>query len=100
MKQLRNMNTYVRATMSDWHSKCHLNAHSPLESSPCILESIGTNDSEVNAGTSSFGMSGVNANAIIQQLSNHGYIRQEAVTVILAKPLDTKEQDAISSLFA
>ena len=82
IKQLRNMNMYVKAAMSDWHSKYYLNAHSPLQTSPCSLNGSdlpGT--TKVIAGTASFGMSGVNANALVQQTSNFDYYRLEAIPV-------------------
>ena len=72
MKQLRNMNTYVRAAMSDWHHSHHLNAYSPLETAPHYLNEVGLHGGEAIAGTASFGMSGVNANALLQQMSSLG----------------------------
>ena len=74
MKQLRNMNTYVKAAMSDWHQKHQLNAYSPLQSSPSTLDKVGLHGGEAIAGTASFGMSGVNANALLQRMSSHDYL--------------------------
>ena len=76
MKQLRNMNVYVGATLNDWHNKQRLIAHSPLGPSPCPLHGI-----DVVAGTASFGMSGVNANCLVQQPPNLSFVRLEAFLV-------------------
>ena len=68
--------------MSDWHYKHHLNAHSPLANSPSTLNNVGLHNNEAIAGTASFGMSGVNANALLQDMSSLQYGLPKAEVVI------------------
>ena len=71
IKHLRNMNSYVRAAFEDWHSRCNLQAFTPLQLAPGIFFGSSEHNNGLVAGTSSFGMSGVNAHALVKQASEH-----------------------------
>ena len=71
---------YVKAAMGDWHSKYYLSAHIPLQFSPCNMNGSKLLGTEVIAGTASFGMSGVNANALLQQTSTFNHLEATPVT--------------------
>ena len=63
---LRNTNTYVSTAMEDWLKSSHRSARIPREPGSGLLSSNGTLDRRGNiAGTSSFGISGVNAHALV-----------------------------------
>ena len=66
VKHLRTLNPYVAAATSDWRRRCGLVAAIPMQGGP----GGGAAESEAGgrcalAGTSSFGMSGVNAHALL-----------------------------------
>ena len=58
---LRNMNPYVEAALGDWHRSLRFAAGLPRQTAPAIR------DDATFAGCSSFGMSGVNAHAVVQR---------------------------------
>jgi acyl transferase domain-containing protein len=62
IKHLRVINPYVVAALTDW-GKVKLKGHLPLETAPAA--SGEAPDEAISAGTSSFGMSGVNAHMVI-----------------------------------
>ncbi len=59
---LRNINAYVIAAMEDWRKTAHLTAAVPLQAAAAQSYRGGAGGL---AGTSSFGMSGVNAHMIV-----------------------------------
>ncbi|CAL8465609.1 g5145 [Coccomyxa elongata] len=61
---LRSVNPYVTAALSDWRSLRRIAAHAPRQLAPGSLLKVDGLSSQVAAGTSSFGMSGVNAHAL------------------------------------
>ncbi|BDA51457.1 probable inactive phenolphthiocerol synthesis polyketide s at N-terminal half [Coccomyxa sp. Obi] len=61
---LRTVNPYVTAALSDWRSLRGIAAHAPRQLAPGSLLKGDNRVSPVAAGTSSFGMSGVNAHAL------------------------------------
>ena len=63
---LHSTNTYVEGALGDWKSEHRLAAAVPRQASS------GANLSGALAGTSSFGMSGVNAHAIVSSSANVG----------------------------
>ena len=73
IQNLRNMNLYVKAALQDWHKNCHLDALNPYEISPCVTNGTVRHEHEIVAGTSSFGMSGVNASAFIKRIPSTNY---------------------------
>jgi acyl transferase domain-containing protein len=66
MKHLRTVNSYVQHAFADWHNKCKLNSLSHLQFAPNIHIGLAHDGSESIAGSSSFGMSGTNAHALIK----------------------------------
>lgn len=58
---LRHLNPYVDSCINDWQKMCHLYSHASREAAPCDIPTP-----QKLAGTSSFGMSGVNAHALIK----------------------------------
>lgn len=82
MKNLRNMNMYVKAALQDWHKNCHLDALNPFEVSPSVTNDTMQHANEIVAGTSSFGMSGVNASAFIKKIpsTNHPHTKSSWVS--------------------
>ena len=66
IKHLRTMNPYVQNAIADWQNKCKLQSLSPLQSAPNTHIGLAHGGSEGIAGTSSFGMSGINAHALIK----------------------------------
>ncbi len=64
VKHLRTINPYVAAALSDWRRHCGLRASVPLQPGPAVAAASAEEGSAV-AGTSSFGMSGVNAHALV-----------------------------------
>ena len=63
IRHLRNVNPYVAAALSDWRRRCGLTAALPLQLAPRIAG--GPAGEDILAATSSFGMSGVNAHAMV-----------------------------------
>ena len=63
IKHLCNINPYVAAALSDWHRRCSLAASLPLQLASGIARGQGSG--EPLTATSSFGMSGVNAHALV-----------------------------------
>lgn len=64
---LRSINPYVESTFADWRKAHHLAANAGRQAAPLPLP--GAADSPPLAGTSSFGMSGVNACALLEAAS-------------------------------
>lgn len=63
---LRTVNSYVAAALEDWPKGACITARTPRQSSGGILSICGSHDGNSQlAGTSSFGMSGVNAHALM-----------------------------------
>jgi acyl transferase domain-containing protein len=63
---LRTVNTYVATSLEDWRKSAFITAQIPRQSSSGILSIYGYHDEHSQlAGTSSFGMSGVNAHALM-----------------------------------
>ena len=60
---LRNMNPYVTAALADWPKSARLSSRIPVQQAVGNLASATTG--ATCAGTSSFGMSGVNAHALL-----------------------------------
>ena len=67
VKHLRSINPYVAAAVSDWRRHCGLTAAIPLQASPGVLSGADALQLGSLAGTSSFGMSGINAHALVAQ---------------------------------
>lgn len=63
VKHLRTVNPYVAAALSDWRRHCSLSASMPRQCAPAVTASAA--ERAPVAGTSSFGMSGVNAHALV-----------------------------------
>ena len=62
---LRNVNAYVSAALEDWRKNARLEARVPLQPGSGLLScSCEPRSANALAGTSSFGMSGVNVHAI------------------------------------
>ena len=62
---LRNVNAYVSAALEDWRKNARLEARVPLQPGSGLLSfSCEPRSANALAGTSSFGLSGVNAHAI------------------------------------
>ena len=68
IKHLRTINPYVAAALSDWRRHSGLRASVPLQTGPAVAAASATEGLAV-AGTSSFGMSGVNAHALVASAS-------------------------------
>lgn len=64
---LRSINPYVESTFADWRKAHHLAAIAGRQAAPLPLP--GAAGSPSLAGTSSFGMSGVNAHALLEAAS-------------------------------
>ena len=64
---LRNTNAYVVAALEDWRKSAHLAAAVPLQPSAATSA---RGDEAALAGTSSFGMSGVNAHVLVSPLGD------------------------------
>ena len=63
---LRTVNSYVATSLEDWRKSACITARKPRQSSSGILSVCGYHDGNNQlAGTSSFGMSGVNAHALM-----------------------------------
>ena len=60
IKHLRNMNSHVVAALGDWIKRQHMSAFMPRQASPNA-----TSFTAQMAGTSSMGMSGVNAHLLL-----------------------------------
>jgi acyl transferase domain-containing protein len=65
---LRNLNTYVQAALTDWKDTCGFSAQMPRATlpKPHLLGGEEMPSSSI-AGTSSFGMSGINAHMLLGQ---------------------------------
>lgn len=64
---LRTINPYVESTFADWRKAHALAANASRQGAPLPL--LGPGDNSSLAGTSSFGMSGVNAHALLEAAS-------------------------------
>lgn len=64
IRHLRNINPYVAAAIADWGKQSKLAASLPRQLTALRQQSVHS-----TAGTSSFGMSGVNAHALISNQS-------------------------------
>ena len=63
---LRDVNPYVASTIGDWHSRYRMPAALPRQAAPlCTVSTPGQASGFRVAGTSSFGMSGVNAHMLL-----------------------------------
>jgi acyl transferase domain-containing protein len=67
VKHLQSINPYVAAAISDWRRLCGLTAAIPLQPAPGVFSGADALQHGSLAGTSSFGMSGVNAHALVAQ---------------------------------
>ena len=61
IKHLRNLNPYAEAALGDWQRKSWVQGQLPRQ---CSADSSGSTHDQA-AGTSSFGMSGVNAHLLL-----------------------------------
>ena len=62
---LRSMNTSVASSLEEWHTKHNVMPHAPRENNP--LTNSSTRALQI-AGTSSFGLSGVNAHGMVHAI--------------------------------
>ena len=79
---LRNTNAYVIAALGDWRKTAHLDAVVPLQAA-AAQTSHGRAGGM--AGTSSFGMSGVNAHMIVVPAGDRHDLGKSAVTLPLVR---------------
>ena len=94
---LRTVNSYVTAVLEDWQKSDRISARIPRQSGAGILPTYGYNNCKNElAGTSSFGMSGVNAHALMcpsasgqapQSLSRQQFARARFWTSVPLHPL-------------
>lgn len=78
---LRDINTYVSAAINDWRKNSDLRARMPRQPSSGLLSSSGSAGSlSAIMGTSSFGMSGVNAHALLSHPGS-GHIHHKPANV-------------------
>jgi acyl transferase domain-containing protein len=74
IKHLRTLNPYVATALTDWNRLHGLSANLPMQVSPyvsCSTTSNGNRSGNHFGSTSSFGMSGVNAHALVSSASSH-----------------------------
>lgn len=79
---LRNVNPYVTSSFSDWSKSHGLEAQPPRATAPLPLKYPAGAQNQQLTGTSSFGMSGVNAHALMEA-SHAGDAQPEAPAVKL-----------------
>ena len=70
IKHLRIINPYVMAALIEWRQRHGIQAFVPMQNATGIF-SASSFDNGAIASASSFGMSGVNAHALIKQSSNN-----------------------------
>ncbi len=68
IKHLRNLNPYVGAALGDWEKRAGSKPRLPLQVAP-QPDYLPVTGSGAAAGTSSFGMSGVNAHMIVSLIN-------------------------------
>jgi len=79
---LRNTNTYVVAALEDWRKTAHLAAVVPLQAAAAHSSRDGAGGM---TGTSSFGMSGVNAHMIVAPAADGRNPSRSAVALQLVR---------------
>ena len=80
IKHLRSLNPYVMAALIEWRQRHGTQAFVPLQNATGIFSASSSGDGPI-ASASSFGMSGVNAHALIKQTPNNMAIECTGKTI-------------------